>query len=113
MITVKVNRNEGKEIVSFTMSGHADAGPYGYDIVCAGASAVSIGTINAMIELCQIEPHLSMEEDGGYLHFEVPNHLEDNKREKVQLLLEAMLVSLRSIEEEYSNHIRIKDETRR
>lgn len=41
MIKVSVVRNQQKQIVSFEMSGHADAGPHGQDIVCAGASAVS------------------------------------------------------------------------
>lgn len=109
MITVKVKRNDNAEIVSFTMSGHADSGPYGYDLVCAGASAVSIGTVNAIISLCQVDPEIEMEENGGFLRCTVPMDVERATYEKVQLLFEAMLVSLQSIAEEYSEHIEIDD----
>ncbi len=113
MIIVDVLRNEAKEIIQFTMSGHADAGPYGHDLVCAGASAVSIGSVNAIVKLCNIELDVSMEEDGGFLRCTVPNDLDKVIFEKVQLLLEAMLISLQSIATEYSKHIQIKDDSRR
>ncbi|RBW71603.1 ribosomal-processing cysteine protease Prp [Bacillus taeanensis] len=107
MITVNVNRNKQKQILSFTMSGHAEAGPYGYDIVCAGASAVSFGTVNAIHSLCDVELIIDMEEDGGFLRCDVPKGLPTDIDEKVQLLLEAMVVSLKSIASEYGKHIRI------
>ncbi|TWI57115.1 ribosomal-processing cysteine protease Prp [Halalkalibacter nanhaiisediminis] len=109
MITVDVKRNSKNELVSFTMSGHADSGPYGYDLVCAGASAVSIGAVNAIASLCQVELDIEMKEDGGFLRCDVPTGLDSITFEKVQLLLEGMLVSLESIAEEYSSHIEIKD----
>jgi uncharacterized protein len=107
MITVNVNRNKNEQITSFTMSGHAEAGPYGYDIVCAGASAVSFGTVNAIHSLCDVELIIDIEEDGGFLRCDVPDGLPTDTYEKVQLLLEAMIVSLTSIASEYDKHIRI------
>lgn len=112
MITVDVKRNEAREIVRITMSGHANSGPYGKDLVCAGASAVSIGTIHAIGELCNVDLPVSAE-DGGFLDFEVPDNLDQQTREKIQLLLEGMLVSLHSIAREYQKHIRIIDTGRR
>ncbi|MDE5412460.1 ribosomal-processing cysteine protease Prp [Alkalihalobacterium chitinilyticum] len=112
MITVQIERNEKRHIHSFTMSGHAEAGPYGQDIVCAGASAVSFGAINAIAELCQVEPHIDLEGDGGFLRCTVPDGLDVQTYEKVQLLLEGMVVALRSIEAEYSKHITIQNQGR-
>ncbi|MBP3949633.1 ribosomal-processing cysteine protease Prp [Bacillus suaedae] len=109
MITVKILRNNNNDIDSFTMSGHADSGPYGHDLVCAGASAVSIGTVNAIATLCGTELNVEMEEDGGFLRCCVPTGLNSTTFEKVQLLLEGMLVSLLSIAEEYSQFIEIND----
>ncbi len=54
------------------MTGHADAGPYGSDIVCAGVSALAISTVNGIASLAGFEPIVEMnEEEGGYLYTEV------------------------------------------
>ncbi|WP_096198880.1 ribosomal-processing cysteine protease Prp [Bacillus sp. FJAT-45350] len=109
MITVEVERNQNKTISSFSMSGHADAGPYGQDIVCAGASAVSFGTVNAIAELCDVKLDIEMEDDGGFLRCSVPQGLDEQTYEKVQLLLSGMVVSLNSIAAEYGKHIKISE----
>ncbi|WP_078555347.1 ribosomal-processing cysteine protease Prp [Bacillus alkalicellulosilyticus] len=109
MITVTVQRNEQNKFDSFSMDGHAEAGPHGQDIVCAGASAVSFGAINAIAKLCKVEPKVELSDDGGFLRCSVPNQLDEQTYEKVQLLLEGMLVALRSIEAEYGDFIVIKE----
>lgn len=109
MIEVSVDRNSNGEIFAFSMSGHADAGPYGYDLVCAGASAVSFGSVNAIAALCDVELDVDMKNDGGYLRCAVPEDVKGRVREEVQLLLEGMLVSLETIAEEYGEHIKISD----
>ncbi len=39
------------KVTDVIMDGHADHGEYGHDIVCAGASAVLFGSVNAIIGL--------------------------------------------------------------
>lgn len=109
MIQVRVHRTDEGEIASFSMTGHAEAGPYGYDIVCAGASAVSFGAVNAIYSLCNVELDVDLKEEGGYLHCVVPKNVQGRTKEDVQLLLEGMLVSLQAIAEEYGEHITILD----
>ena len=110
MITVEVKRNHNQNTIqSFTMTGHANAGPHGQDLVCAGASAVSFGCVNAIYELCGVELDIEMEDDGGFLRCTVPTNIDVQTFEKVQLLLSGMIVSLKSIAAEYSEHIRIKE----
>ncbi|MCQ6266426.1 ribosomal-processing cysteine protease Prp [Fictibacillus sp. WQ 8-8] len=109
MIKVTIYRDEQHHIRSFSMSGHADSGPYGQDLVCAGASAVSFGAINAMEVLCSITPDVETQQDGGYLIFRAPDHLEDHIHEKVQLLLEGMVVSLKTIENDYGRFISLQE----
>ena len=108
MIEVRVNRDPSHRIESFTMSGHADAGPYGYDLVCAAASALSFGAMNAVEALCGVTLATELGEEGGFLRCVVPNDLSKETDEKVQLLLEGMLVSLRSIAEEYGEHLVVR-----
>ncbi len=109
MIQVQVKRCEGN-IVSFEISGHANSGPYGFDLVCAAVSAVSFGSVNAALKLSTTELTIDQREDGGYLKVDIPDSLREEQRDKVQLIFEAMIVSLQTIEREYKQFIRIQDD---
>jgi uncharacterized protein len=104
MITITINRTESGSIHSFVISGHAFFAERGKDIVCAGASAVSVGAINAVHALTGVTPEI--EQGDGFLRCVVPE-LPVDINEKVQLLLEGMIISLQTIEEEYGEHIKI------
>lgn len=108
MITVTVYRDD-QMITAFELSGHAESGPYGYDLVCAGVSAVSFGAVNAVLELCQVELDIEQGSEGGYLHVAIPDSGNEAINRKVQLLFEGMIVSLKTIEREYSQFIMIKE----
>jgi len=108
MIKVDVYRRS-KQIHAFRISGHANSGPYGYDLVCAGVSAVSFGAVNAVIKLCKVDLKIDQAGDGGYLYIEIPSSLPDEKAKDTQLIFEAMLVSLQTIERDYRKFIQIKD----
>ncbi|EIJ79029.1 hypothetical protein PB1_15764 [Bacillus methanolicus PB1] len=106
MIKITINRTESGQIKSFIMSGHAGFAGYGNDIVCAGASAVSFGAVNSVIALTGIEPVIE-QRDSGFLRCEFPLDIPKEAQEKVQLLLEGMVVSLQTIERDYGEHIKI------
>ncbi|WP_313801105.1 ribosomal-processing cysteine protease Prp [Cytobacillus sp.] len=106
MINVTVIRNKSSMIQSFLISGHAFFAKRGKDIVCAGVSAVSVGAINAVHALTGVTPLIEQKDD-GFLSCEIPDNLPDETNEKIQLLLEGMVVSLQTIEEEYGQHIKI------
>lgn len=107
MIQVTVYRSNNL-MTAFELSGHAESGPYGYDLVCAGVSAVSIGAVNAVMELCEVDLEIKQGAEGGYLHVSLPDSLESESMTKVQLLFEGMLISLKSIEQEYNQFINIQ-----
>ncbi|MGC4375823.1 ribosomal-processing cysteine protease Prp [Fictibacillus sp. Mic-4] len=113
MIKVSIIRNQNGVIRSFIMKGHAESGPYGQDLVCAGASAVSFGTINAIEELCQFTPDVETREDGGFLRMDLPDMACDEPFRKAQVLLEGMIVSLKTIERDYSQYIQVNEEKKR
>jgi uncharacterized protein YsxB (DUF464 family) len=105
---IKVTFNAPQErIISFTMSGHADFAKKGSDIVCAGASAVSFGTVNAIMSLTDVLPEIEQGQDGGYLRCMIPENISAESAEKVQLLLNAMLVSLQTIERDYGKYMKV------
>ncbi|WP_066311646.1 ribosomal-processing cysteine protease Prp [Bacillus sp. FJAT-29814] len=107
MINITINRTEANSIQSFVISGHAFFSAKGTDIVCAGVSAVSVGAINAVHELTGVTPDIAIDHEEGFLRCVLPGQLPEGINEKVQLLLEGMIVSLRAIEEEYGEHIKI------
>ena len=103
MITVDITLNDEGQVYEVIMDGHADYGSHGQDIVCAGASAVLFGSINAVMGLTNEKPDIDYDDDGGHFHYRSVN----TNDEKAQLILQAMLVSLQTIEEEYNENIRL------
>ncbi|WP_122645363.1 ribosomal-processing cysteine protease Prp [Enterococcus mediterraneensis] len=109
MIKGTFKRNDSGQIVSFTLTGHAEAGPYGSDIVCAGVSALAISAINGIHALAGTEPIVEANEsEGGYLRMEVVSGLTQEQTNIEQILLENLLLGLQSIKEENSEYIEIK-----
>jgi len=108
MITVKIIREYDHQIRSITISGHANSGPYGHDLVCAGVSAVSFGLVNAILTLAEENLTIEQAEDeGGYLHVEIPPQSDQVRPDDVQLLLAGMVISLQTIEHDYKEYIQI------
>ncbi|MFS0647130.1 ribosomal-processing cysteine protease Prp [Siminovitchia sp. 179-K 8D1 HS] len=106
MIIVEINKDSKGKIVSFTMSGHAEFAEKGEDIVCAGASAVAFGSLNAVMVLTGITPCIEQSES-GYLSCSLPADLPVETSKQVQLLLEGMVISLETIERDYKDYLKL------
>lgn len=106
MINVVISK-QNDLIHSFEISGHANSGPYGYDLVCAGVSAVSFGSVNAVTQLCETELIIDQHGEGGYLYVELPETLQGDTLHKANLILLAMVESLKTIERQYGEFIKI------
>ncbi len=107
MIQFSVSRDSDSTILSIEVSGHAESGPYGYDLVCAGVSAIVFGGINALIDLGQYEPIVDQARDGGFIRCTLPETLTEEQKSTSQLLLEGMLVSIQTMEASYGEHIKL------
>ncbi|MDO5374586.1 ribosomal-processing cysteine protease Prp [Staphylococcus rostri] len=103
MINVDITLNEEGRVTDVVMDGHADFAEHGQDIVCAGASAVVFGSVNAIMGLTAERPDIDYSDDGGYFHVRSV----DTNNEQAQLILQAMLISLQTIEDEYSDFIKL------
>ncbi|WOV82925.1 ribosomal-processing cysteine protease Prp [Sporosarcina jeotgali] len=104
MIQITVQEQASGRISSFEMSGHADYAEHGKDLVCAAASAVSFGAVNAIISLTGVTPAIQQGEDGGYLKVVLPETEEDHDQ---QVIMRAMIVSMQTIEQDYAQFIKI------
>lgn len=110
MIQAFFRRNDKRAIVSFEVTGHAESGAYGTDIVCAAVSALTIGTANSLAALGGFTPLVEAndEVEGGYLYVELPIGINDEQENIAQILLESLCLSLNSIAEEYSDYVKLK-----
>lgn len=109
MIKVNIYRNKSGHITAFELTGHANSGPHGHDLVCAAVSAVAFGMTNAVMKLSEIEPIIDQGGQGGYLKVTLPDEVADEQFEKATLLLEGMLTSLVTIERDYDQYISISE----
>ncbi|MCO7175589.1 ribosomal-processing cysteine protease Prp [Sporolactobacillus kofuensis] len=109
MVKLTIRRDHYGKIVAFKLTGHADSGPHGQDLVCAAVSAIAFGSVNAVESLAKLRMDVAQRDEGGYLECEISDCPADAHLEKAQLILEAMLVSMRTIEKSYGQYIRITD----
>lgn len=101
MIKVKVTYQ--KEIVtSLTVSGHANSGEYGKDLVCAGVSAVVVGGLNSL----RNHSDFTIDIKDGYVNVKA-NTLPSNPD---HIVLETIVTSLLTIEQNYRKYIKITQE---
>ena len=102
MIKVKAV-SKGNYLQKIEIKGHANFDVYGHDLVCAGVSSVTFGTLNALDKMTSESVHLIVNKK---ITIEVKNLLD----EKVQIILQTMMIQLETIKEQYSNYIEIKQE---
>lgn len=109
MINSSFKRNDSGKIVSFEVTGHAESGPYGSDVVCAAVSALTISTINGIEALAGFVPIVEINEDeGGYLYSEITSDTNQEQSNIAQILLENLLLGLQSIEEEHAEYVQVR-----
>ena len=82
MIQAVFERAEDGELRSAEITGHAESGEYGLDVVCASVSTLAINFINSIEKFAGYEPILELNEDeGGYLMVEIPKDLPSHQRD--------------------------------
>lgn len=107
MTCVEFNRHNSN-LISFTMSGHADSAEEDkYDLVCSGISAISICILNGILEVLKINATYSVKD--GFLNVDLSNLCQEDI-EKCQVLMETMLLGLKSMEISYGDYIKVKIE---
>lgn len=109
MIIVTIKRSKLGTVNGFKVEGHANFANAGSDIVCAGVSAVTVGTVNAVEELTGVEMTSRMK--NGFLSADLPPSCPAAEREQAELLLSSLVVMLRSIEQSYGPYIKIHEVT--
>ncbi|MCR1933901.1 ribosomal-processing cysteine protease Prp [Clostridium tepidum] len=95
---------ENDNIVSVKMSGHAESTDQGYDMVCSAISAISITIANGITEILKVSPLIKQED--GFLSIDLKSCIKEDVH-KCQLLMNTMLLGLKSIEFNYGEYIKL------
>lgn len=101
MIEVAINYR-ANEIDKLSVSGHANAGAYGQDLVCAGVSAVMNGAFNAFNQLTPQNVNLVVSDN--LLKIEVKT-----LTTQVKELMSLINIQLATIAHQYPQNIQIKE----
>lgn len=107
MILISIYRNPGKAIERFVIEGHAHMADSGQDIVCAAVSALGQTTVLSLHQIADID--IEYEIKKGYLGCKLPKKLTEKELYKAGLLIDAMLLGLKNIQESYPQYIEIRD----
>ncbi|MBE6136348.1 MAG: ribosomal-processing cysteine protease Prp [Erysipelotrichaceae bacterium] len=87
-------------IKSIEINGHAGSGPKGHDLVCAAVSAIITGGANALDNKKNYKVVL----ESGHALIEMKEKDEDGNK-----VLSTVWVMLKTVEESYSQFIKIED----
>ena len=100
MITVKV-KIDNNQYQHLSVKGHAGSDEYGKDLICAGVSSIMFGLLNA-IEMADKGVVINVKDN----LIEVINN---SNNTKVNNYLELAVLQLKTIEESYSQYIKIDE----
>ncbi|MEG0772359.1 ribosomal-processing cysteine protease Prp [Clostridium sp.] len=106
MTNVKFYKKSSK-FIGFKLYGHAAPRELDLDVdlTCAAISAISQTTLIGILEVLKIDVTYKIED--GFLNLTLQNQ-SDNDIERCQVLLETMLLGLKSIEITYSDYIKVE-----
>ena len=104
MTHIDVKRNVEGHIVECHFRGHAKAGPYGEDIVCAAISMLSQTSLLGLPEVAKQSMEYRIE-DG-----ELDILLSEPITERGQTILETMLLGIKNVANQYSDFVRVSEQ---
>ena len=99
MIRVRFKTANGL-LTGFSLSGHAGAGEYGQDIVCAGVSSAAYMTANTITEIVGATANITV--DDGLMSLTVTSRID-----RCQDILSGFQLHLQALAEQYPKRIQL------
>lgn len=103
MISATILRNVEGYIYAFTIIDH------GATDVCAAVSLLALNTANSIEALTDEPLNCEYDPEGGFLQVDLPKIKKGRKNPEVNILLEAMALGLKSVEENYKDELEVLD----
>lgn len=108
MIKVAVYKDSHGIYKGFKSLGHAAYGEYGQDIVCSAVSALVLNTLNSIEAFTKDSMKIKADEEKGLIEVRFASPVS----KETQLLMNALVLGLETIQNEYKNdyiHLKIKE----
>ena len=103
MVNVEVTRQQGIPY-EICIHDHAGYAKRGQDLVCAGVSSIAVGMLNALDQLT-IDDVCNLVMKDAYVKISLKQ-----RNDKAELLMEALIIQLKTLETNYHNYISIHDQ---
>ena len=103
MVHVTVIREQGTP-VGFELTGHADQGAYGEDIVCAGISAITETALLGITDVLKLDAATAREE--GRLGCVLSRETAGEDLEKAAIVFNTMIAGLASLQQAYPKSLK-------
>lgn len=97
---------QGEYITGFTVKGHAGYADPGYDIYCAGISAITQTALIGLLKHLKNKPDYYVKK--GDLKVKLPGHLDEEDLNKAQIILSTMEAGLSSLREAYKDYVQLE-----
>jgi uncharacterized protein YsxB (DUF464 family) len=107
MVKILFSHDDQNRYNGFKCTGHAEYKKRGYDIVCAGISALTQTTVLALDKLLKIGVQVEANQKNGLLDCSWVNN--SNAVEKSDLLVETMRLGLNEIHNLYPEHLSLSE----
>ena len=110
MIIVEFYRNKENYIKRYRITGHADYGPHGEDIVCAAVSVLGQTSLLSLGKVLGLEKELKykIDEKTGLLDVKLPREIDDLLLEKTQIVLDTLEIGIKYLRDSYPEYIKLK-----
>lgn len=109
MIRSIIWRDKQGRVGRFSVQGHAGAAEYGQDIVCAAVSMLVINAVNAADQLLRVTLVTDDQVEPGDVKCKIPVLADQTADDKLQLLLEAMVLGLNQVADEYPDFVKVTE----
>ena len=104
MVRVTVIREQGTP-VGFELTGHADQGAYGEDIVCAGISAITETALLGITDVLKLD--VVQERSSGHLYCILPKDTAKEEMDKAAIVFNTMIAGLTSLQMAYPKSLKL------
>ena len=95
-------------ICAYECSGHTGYGNRGYDIVCSALSSIIQSCALGLRDVVKAPIKIDRNDEEGYFKVVLLDNMSKDKRDKSQILLETLLLSVKDLAKNYSKYIKLE-----
>lgn len=103
MVKVRIEF-DGQSLKSLEVKGHANAAPYGEDVVCGAVSLATFGALNALEDI-DGEFDYDIDEEEGSVSLTSKGKISEHD----QIVLETLILQLKTVQASYPKNIAIQE----